>query len=57
MLAEGAGRIVHITSNPAAVWRFPTIRGTVFGVPIIRSTIYWVYIGIPYFRETTLSVW
>ena len=31
--------------------RFPKLRGTFLGVPIIRTIVFWVYIGSPYFRK------
>ena len=34
--------------------RFLKIRGTILGVPIKRTIIYWVYIGVPLFMETTM---
>ena len=34
------------------VWGFPKIRGTVLGVPIIRTIVYWG----PLIRETTIWV-
>ena len=38
-------------------WGFPKIRGTLLGVPIIRTIVFWVYIGVPSFWETTTSCW
>ena len=35
-------------------WEGPKIRGTLFGGPyIIRTVVFWVYIGVPLFWETT----
>ena len=34
-------------------WGFPKIRGTLLGAPIIRIIVFWVYIGVPLFWETT----
>ena len=34
-------------------WRFPKIRGTILGVPVIRIIVFGVYIGAPLCRETT----
>ena len=39
-------------ANGSINWRFPKIRGTFGGVPIVRIIIFWVYIGIPPFMET-----
>ena len=36
------------------IWGFPKIRDTFSGVPIIRILVYWVYIGVPLLRETTI---
>ena len=33
-------------------WRFPKIRGTILGVPVIRIIVFGVYIGAPLCRET-----
>ena len=35
------------------IWRFPKIRGTILGV-LKRGIVFWVYIGVPLFRETTI---
>ena len=38
-----------------AILGFRKIRGTILGVPIIRTIVYvGVYIGVPLFRETTI---
>ena len=34
-------------------WVFPKIRGTSLVVPITRILVFCVYIGVPYFQETT----
>ena len=34
-------------------WGFPIIRGTILGVPIIRTRVFWGLYGVPLFRETT----
>ena len=35
---------------PDSRWGFPKIRGTVLGVPIIRTIVFWgLYWGSPYF--------
>ena len=34
---------------------FPKIRDTFLVVPIIRTIIFWAYIGVLLFRETTIS--
>ena len=32
--------------NPSYTWRFPKIRDTLLGVPIIRTIVYWgLYLG------------
>ena len=36
-------------------WGIPKIRGTILGVPIIRITVYWVYIGDPHLGKSTTS--
>ena len=36
---------------------FPKIRGTFLGVPIMRTVVFWVYIGGPLFRETSVLSW
>ena len=28
-------------------WGFPRVRGILFGVPIIRMMVFWVYEGVP----------
>ena len=37
------------------IWGFPKIRGTFLGVAIIRIIVFWDYIGVSLFRETTIS--
>ena len=38
------------------MWGFPKIRGTILGVPIIRTIIFWgLIMGVPLFWETTMS--
>ena len=38
------------------IWGFPKIRGTILGVPIITDySILGVYIGVPLFKESTIS--
>ena len=37
----------------ACIWKFPKIRGTVLGVPVKRTIVFWhLYLGL-LFRETT----
>ena len=38
------------TQNPKPKWWFPKISGTILGVPIIRTLVFW---GFPLFWETT----
>ena len=39
------------------IWGFPKIRGTFLGAPIIRIIVYWVYIGVPLFTESTIYIY
>ena len=40
---------MRITGN---IWGFPKIRGTILGVPIIRTIIFWgSMLGSPYFGK------
>ena len=36
------------------IWGFPKIRGTFFGVPIIRIIVFWGLYWVPLFWETTI---
>ena len=38
----------------AGRWQIPRSSGIFFGVPIIRITMYWVYIGSPHFGKATI---
>ena len=41
--------IVNSKASNGNKWGFPEIRGTLLGVPIIRTTVFWVFIlGAPY---------
>ena len=43
-------------TTPKVYLRFPKIRGTILGVPIITDySILGVYIGVPLFKESTIS--
>ena len=37
------------------MWGFPKIRGTIFGVPIVRTIVFGGSLGAPLFKETTMS--
>ena len=41
--------------SPPAIWGFTKIRGTLFGVPIIRTIVIGVHIGVPLFGK--LPIW
>ena len=46
----------EVAASSHSVWGFPRIRGTLLGVPIIRTIVFWgLYIGVPLFREITVS--
>ena len=52
------GRIAVTPSlrNAHNMGGFPNFRGTIFGVPITRTVMYWrLYIGVPLFPKTTIS--
>ena len=36
------------------IWRFPKIRGTILGVPIIRTIVFWGLYWGPVFWESTI---
>ena len=36
-------------------WGFPIIRGTILGIPIIRTIVYWGLYGVALFWKTTTS--
>ena len=42
-------------TGPTSNWGFPKIRGTLLGVPIIRITAFWVYIGVPHFGKVPIQ--
>ena len=54
--AEPLQKLLAHSARAAALMseglRFPKIRGTLLGFPIIRIIVYWVYIGVPLFWET-----
>ena len=39
------------------IWGFPKIRGTFLWVPIIRTIVNWVYIGVPSFGKLPFMSW
>ena len=42
----------------ASIWVFPKNRGTFFGVPIIRTIVFWGSIlGSPYFGKLPYTSW
>ena len=52
--AEGVTMRARIGCVYIYIWGFPKIRGYLLKVPIIRIIVFWVYIGVPLFRETTI---
>ena len=52
----GSGPIAGSALAILTVWRFPKTGGTLLGVPIIRTVVYYglYYIGVPLFWETTI---
>ena len=43
---ESLGSLQH-PYIPKPIWGFPKIGGTFFGVPIIRTIVYWDHYHIP----------
>ena len=37
-------------------WGFPRV-GVPLGVPMLRTTVFWIYIGVPQFRGITISAY
>ena len=59
--AAVAGRKLSLLGVCKLMWRFPKVRGTILGfrgtilgVPMIRTIVCWGLIGVPLFRETTV---
>ena len=38
------------------IWVVPIVRGTILGIPIIRTIVYWGLYGVPLIWETTIWV-
>ena len=52
-----SGRSWPLIRNLCGIWGFPKIRGTILGVPIIRTIVFWgSTLGSPLFWETTIWV-
>ena len=51
-----AEKVGGISKPVGSKWGFPKVKGTFLGVPIIRTIIIGVYIGVPLFWETTKSL-
>ena len=45
------------TFTCTCIWGFPKIGSTLLGVPIRRSIVFVVYIGVPLFWETTIYIY
>ena len=49
----GKKGIIH----PLCVWEFPKVRATIVGVPIRRTIVFVVYIGVSLFKETLIYIY
>ena len=51
ILVSAQGRDSSQRLRLVSIWEFPTIRGTLFGVLVIRILVFWVLKRVPHFRK------
>ena len=55
-MLSGNSRPAEIPEGPH-IWRFPEIRGTFLGVPIIRTIVFWgLYWGSPILGKYRINI-